>query len=237
MFEYFKKKKAERLARKEEKLQRKLKYRNAIQKEVQRVKDMCGKEASELNDFTQKYASRGNSTCPKCKSTKVVNKVSRIKGDIKGEFSGHSNLLWGESSGNIDGKIDTYDVNRCTECGNEWKKEKANFYWGYKRVEEKIKQVLWLLEDYHEAENCTFDEDDLKEKYNSLEEKRAALLEKCNTSTRYREVVELWKGISVQAFEFLFFDNFKYDSYYKDKLSKYYDEDRLLSLGFTKLEE
>lgn len=69
-----------------------------------------------------------NNVCPKCGSTKVVDKISQLKGEINGSSFGY----YGYSHGSIHGTMDTLEINKCNDCTNEWKK---NHYSQYGRID------------------------------------------------------------------------------------------------------
>jgi len=63
--------------------------------------------------------------CPNCRASKadIVNKIRNIHG--KGDVSGSFRFGFGSVNGHME--IDTYDVNHCNKCGNEWKKFKTKY--------------------------------------------------------------------------------------------------------------
>ena len=90
-----------------------------------------------------------NSICPKCKSTKVVDKISQLKGEINGSSAGYGygSLFGGgyHSSGSIHGSLDTLEINKCNECGNEWKKIKYNHF-GKTSLDTKLRYLRHSVE-------------------------------------------------------------------------------------------
>ena len=154
-----------------------------------------------------------NSKCPKCGSTNVVNHIKRAKGEIHGNgtisgfsssslFSSHSSL---HGHSKIDGKLDTYPVNKCNECGHEWEIEKAEFDSPYNIFSEYSSvcpdQLYFRLSEYLEL---TYDPNDIKEECNSLEEKREKYISEhksysfCGLEKVPRYMIEymLYRGIS-----------------------------------------
>ena len=140
----------------------------------------------EMDEYSQRAAEarRKNSVCPVCKSKNVVNRVVRTKGELHGDGSARgdsSGFLFAHQSSfsshfNIDGKLDTLPVNKCSDCGHEWyiaeaeSKEKNNKFYNPR---------AWLLfynvKQYLELEYDPYDRTDT---CNSLEEKQEAYCKK-----------------------------------------------------------
>ena len=158
-----------------------------------------------------------NSVCPKCGSKNVVHKVVRGKGDIHG--SGSSSLsgsisgglfgvgggIYGSGRSRVDGKYDTYPVNKCKDCEHEWNVEESEHYsttddfshynsiapgYFYRRIE-----------NYFDLEYDPYDE---KEQFNSLEEKQQDFFDRQSKSNilkpyknipRYMVEVALYEGL------------------------------------------
>lgn len=116
-----------------------------------------------------------NSICPKCKSTKVVDKISQLKGEINGSSSGsgYTSIFGGSyhSSGSIRGSIDTLEINKCNECGNEWKKTHYNHF-GTTSFDTKLRYLR------HSVEFFVKDED-------------------ANESYLVKEAREFWSGVRI----------------------------------------
>lgn len=100
--------------------------------ENKRLNDKLASEIEKYDKKEKKRIKKANEICPKCKSTKVVDKISQLKGEINGSSYNSSSfgLLGGSSygSGSIHGSMDTLEINKCNECGNEWKKTFYNNY-------------------------------------------------------------------------------------------------------------
>lgn len=130
-------------------------------------------------------AEKINSKCPKCGSINIVNHIRRTKGEIHGKgsisgFSSHSSGLFSSyshssihGSSRIDGELDTLPVNKCNDCGNEWKVEEAkhsdthNIFSAYDSTYPN--SLYFRIDEYFEL---SYDPDDITEECNSLEEKR-----------------------------------------------------------------
>jgi hypothetical protein len=177
-----------------------------------------------------------NSICPKCRSKNVNDRIKRQQGFLNGDISGSSwNALTfgsGSLSGRIHGEMDTNEVNKCNDCEHEWKKYKSPYEGSSACLKGKLEDVLRLLELNYYANNCEFDPMDLKEEYNSLEEKKAALSKEAKENWRWREVGDFWKDISIDTVKVLA-EKYLY-CYDRTIFSKYYDESILLKIGFRK---
>src|ERR1035437_6676954 len=81
-----------------------------------KLEEEIGKERKKEN----KRVKDSNEICPKCKSAKVVDKISQLKGEINGSSYGSSSFgMFGGSSygsGSIHGSMDTLEINKCNEC-------------------------------------------------------------------------------------------------------------------------
>ncbi len=176
-----------------------------------------------------------NSTCPKCQSKNVTDRITRQQSSLDGKISGYSwsALTFGEGSinGSIKGKSDTNEVNKCKDCEHEWKKHEMVYESNRDILQNKIRNVIMVLQLHYDANTCTFNALDVKEKYNSLDEKKAALITEAVTDWRIKVITEFWSGISIDAFRLLVID--KLASHWHDYYEKYYSEKVMLGLGFT----
>ena len=164
-------------------------------------------------------AERINSTCPKCGSKNVVHKVVRGKGEIHG--SGTSSIsgsfgggllgvgghICGGGSSHIDGEFDTYPVNRCKDCENEWNVEEVDgpSYYGNAFSTYESFSPTFLFRRVEEYYDMKYDPYDVKNKFSSLEEMRQNFIDNYSTSHHFDEYREcprymidyaLYKGIS-----------------------------------------
>ena len=178
--------------------------------------------SSKLNSERRDRIDEENSICPKCGSKNVVHKVARSKGEIHG--SGHSK---------IDGEFDTYPVNRCKNCENEWnvkefkRIEATNDFSHYSSISPGY--LYRRIEEYYEMK---YDPKDVKEECNSLDEKREKyceiqsktyLLKPYKTIPRYMADVALYEG---------FIENF-YFAETLDKIFNYHKDDDKYSYRMT----
>lgn len=128
---------------------------------------------------SQKEADKINSFCPNCGSRNVVQKIIQTKGELHGNGSSYNVSTFSYGTSKVDGKIDTYPVNRCKDCENEWyiavpKTEKYHDpYKAYNSYEPE-----YLLRHIYEYLKLRYDPYDIREECNSLEEKREKFIEK-----------------------------------------------------------
>lgn len=91
--------------------------------------DDAYEQARKSQERDLKEVEKANSTCPICGSKNRIHKFVRTKGQLDGSLggssSGYSSLFGGYSHGSVSGKIhgelDTFEVNECKDCGNQWK--------------------------------------------------------------------------------------------------------------------
>lgn len=105
-----------------------------LRREYKRFKEKALEQSNRVNKIRQELKEEHNNICPKCKSTNVTDRIKRFEGEINGRSHGNywSALSFGSgsSSGYINGKFDTNEVNKCNDCENEWKKHAGLSYWG-----------------------------------------------------------------------------------------------------------
>lgn len=232
MWNYFKNRK---LKREQERLLAEQKV-IALKAELKLIDEKVSAASSENWKKGRAEEDERNTTCPKCKSKNVNDRIKRQQGEIKGDFegSGWSMLTFGSShsSGRIRGEMDANEVNKCNDCQHEWKKHEATYTRSGDVLKNKIESVGGLLDKYYEAENCKFDALDLEEKYSSLEEKKNALTKSAKEDWRHSAVKRFWEGTTLDAFNALAKKHLS--SWRYECLEKSYNEDLLLSFGFKK---
>lgn len=143
------------------------------------------KEREEYREMKE-WVDKRNSKCPKCGSTNVINQIRRTEGEVHGSgksytTSSSSHFLFGSSSSfssgsssKIDGKLDTLPVNRCRDCGNEWNVEEAHWKSIKGELSNDSYQTTSLFNRIKGYLDLEYDPEDIKDKFNSLEEKREA---------------------------------------------------------------
>lgn len=94
------------------------KQKAIIDAEVASLTTMASEKARKYNNDCCETARSRDFTCPKCRSEKVVDKISRIQGH--GEIHGSFRLGFGDIDGHSD--TDTNEINNCNSCGHQWKK-------------------------------------------------------------------------------------------------------------------
>ena len=112
--------------------------------------------AKEISDAHYKreeeWEERHNNTCPNCgaKKGEIVNKIRQVQGggSVDGSFS--SGLFYGSGSVHGSMKIDTFGVNHCNSCGNEWKKYNRDFMGSSQPPRDGVKYVARIIQDPEE---------------------------------------------------------------------------------------
>jgi len=128
----------------------------------------------------------------------------KIEGSINGSSSSSSSYFLGigggYSSGSLNGKIDTNEVNKCNDCGHEWKVSKLNLDGVSDVSEVKLSFLRLYYQHIKEYENATFDPNDITEKYSSLQEKKESLLKKVESNLWKTEIQEFWGKYSIELY-------------------------------------
>ena len=149
-----------------------------------------------------KEAEKENTTCPICGSHNVINKITRAKGELHGEgssisdacsagssglfTSSHSSYFYSHGSSKIDGKLDTYPINKCNECGNEWYIKKVKHKGIVNDFDEysspSPRQLFYEVRRFLEMK---YDPFDVTDNCNSIEEKQNKLIKITSKSHRF----------------------------------------------------
>lgn len=211
---------------------------NKIKIEIKLLDDRATKIASDDYKNECESEKKHNSTCSMCQSKNVNNRIKRQQGSINGSMSGsgYNTLLFGKSSmsGSISGTLDTNGVNKCNDCGNEWKKYVINVTYASEMIITNIHTLIYKLDSYHKAINCTFEPLDINEKFNSLEEKQKTMINDLSNDWQIKQFNYLWGGISFDTLNELV--NIKMNEYNKERYYRFYNEDFLKIYGFIKFD-
>ena len=244
IFNFIKRKKEEN---KQRKLQIAAEARAAYQTRKESISDFLDRDyrrRDEIrrNDFlTEKgRCDEANGTCPKCRSHNVIHVIKRAKGEIHGEgsWSGfHCSsffLPYSRTSGHmsLDGSSDTYPVNQCKDCGNEWNVEETEYpsdinpFSPYSSF-----APMRLCDNTADYVNLTWDPRDVKEEFGSLEEKKEAFLAKSRSCFWFED----YRTAPREALEYAAYLYMEYNSYDKDVMDvfKPKDDDDEYSYTFT----
>lgn len=201
-----------------------------IKKEIKAIKEKASAIADDQRNENRKAEEKSNSVCPKCNGTNVNDRIKCQQGELNGSFSGSSwsALTFGssESHGSIIGSLDTNEVNKCNDCQHEWKKHKHTYTYSGDIIKNRLRLVKWHLEDLSAIRNVKFDPEDIKEEYNSLEEKKTAMQNKLKNSWKKDGIKEFWSGTSLEALRYFIKEH---EAYQWDNI---FDEKELISLGF-----
>jgi len=188
--------------------------------ESKRLNDKLDSEIDKYIKKETKRVKNENEICPKCKSRKVVDKISQLKGEINGSSSNNSSygLFGGSSSGSgyIHGSMDTLEVNKCNDCTNEWKKITYN-YFSTPSWENKLRFLRLTIKNLDEKP-------DAKEPY------------------YLKGVIDFWSGTKLDLFplfiqrQYLGYMSYEDDYYRKEILELIKEKDDILinKLGFVK---
>lgn len=187
-------------------------------------------ESEEYNKNKEK-AEKRNSVCPTCGSKDIIHNIVRTKGEIhgKGSIDGsgyHSGgLFWSHGSSyisghsKIDGELDTLPVNKCKQCGHEWNIEEPK--WQSIKSEfdaydtDHPSYLYRMVKAYYEM---TYDPYDVKEEFNSLEEKRENLCKEVSNDYSIRQ----YKKLPKYMLDYVFYQGMnKAFSYYSGVLEEF----------------
>jgi hypothetical protein len=113
------------------------------------VKERAKEKADAHYTRENEWEERHNNTCPNCGAKKgnIVNKIRQVQGggNVDGSFS--SNLFYGSGSVHGSMKIDTFGVNHCNSCGNEWKKYNKDFLSSSQPPRDGVKYLARVIQD------------------------------------------------------------------------------------------
>jgi predicted nucleic-acid-binding Zn-ribbon protein len=155
-------------------------------------RDIVNKE----NEQRREIAEAADIKCPKCDNTEgVVDNIIRVKGEINGSGSGS---IFGFSS-HIHGSIDTNPVNTCPKCGNQWKKSVLYLTDQSVYTEMRIEHLHYAIDGLKGVDKTTFDPNDIREKCNSLEEKKAEALK--NAEYWKTEAIAIWNPYCIEVIQ------------------------------------
>lgn len=211
--------------RKERKEQELLQFKKEFQEAVESIENKLESDYDKERHKMYQRQELLETTCPKCNSKNVVDKISRIKGEINGSSSGGGSLFGWSSYGSLHGSIDTYDVKKCNNCQHEWKTDVT--YPRRKEIKDKLEYIFYVLDAFNDVKRAKFDKNDLKEKFNSKEEKRLAKENEAKNYWAIPEAKKLFGGMKVSIVKRMLYEYGS--SYYKDKMGEIYDEDVLVT--------
>ena len=204
--------KAEREKAEAERLEQARRNKEAYQSRKAQIKKYLEEYHSKRYNIAKEYVDKENakidkenSVCPKCGSHNIINHIKRVKGEVHGggshrSYSSASHILFSGSyshgsygSSKIDGELDTFPVNKCKDCGNEWaitEKEKVSDYNNDEFSRYDSIAPCHLFRRVNEYLYMKYDPYDVTEKFNSLQEKLDDLVATTSSSsilTPYRE--------------------------------------------------
>jgi len=214
---------------------------SCIRKNIIDIKEKTKAISSKKYGESLSYGKEKDSKCPKCNSMDVNDRIKRQQGSINGEIGGsfRSSLFYGSGNigGNIHGKLDTNEVNKCNSCGHEWKKYSAHFTSSNELIKDNLRYINRCLELNYNLKHCTYNPYDINEECNSIDEKRNKLISDLiywSGQVKAFWFTESYTTCYIDTINFLAKEHMSEWSY--NDFTKYYDGDFLLSLGFKKIE-
>jgi len=190
-------------------------------------KEKAKKELEKKKELEEKIKTT-NTICPKCGSEDIINNIKQVKGELHGKGDIHgsssSSLFTSSSylsgSSKIDGELNTYPVNKCKKCGNEWEIKKIDKDdYDFPSVFDSWNCVApgFLFRDVIEYIDLEFDPHDVKEKFNSLEEKQKDFCETTSQVLKFYRYYELPKYM----IDYLLYTGYLDSHYHYDDLKDY----------------
>ena len=167
-----------------------------LRKEYNQLNDYYGKLSKEEREKEEEEVSKENSTCPRCEGTNVTDKIKRIQGNLKGSIKGASFFGCGAIRGDIHGELDTNEILYCNDCGNEWKITKNKYGYAKSALFDMFGDYQNYFNNKKKAEHIKFNPKDLSEKFFSLEEKKASILEEAE---KYYNRPSILRGYHVET--------------------------------------
>lgn len=167
-------------------------------------------------------ARKKNETCPHCGSKNVVQKVVRTKGEIHGKGSSSisgslsggffvlGGSVYGSGNSKIDGNMDTFPINKCNDCGNEWNIAEAHMVDWEDEFSTNSTAPFFLYYDLKKYFDLRYDPKDFKNEFNSLEEMRENLIKDSSKSWHFDKLRKSPRFM----IEYAFFNEIKEQSYY-----------------------
>lgn len=204
-FNYFRKKKEEKLQKLEEiRLEKLRKEKENFRKRKEYIDAFVSNHNKQENEKKDKFLDKlnkeiekDNSTCPNCKGNNIIQVYRRPKGELKGSLdsfstSSHSSSLFSSSSshysktnGNIEGQLDTLRVNKCNDCGQEWELKSKEFLAKYypDKVDYEDYVYFFLNDCCRKLSDVNkFNPNDLNEECCTFEEKKQQCIQKLKES-------------------------------------------------------
>lgn len=197
--------------------------KNKLKQQFDSLKERLSSESVNNRRREEARVKELNTKCPHCKSQNVNNRIKRIQGEISGSgsgsFSGSGFLgigsIGGSYSSNIHGSIDTNEVNKCNDCQNEWKVEKASHhsFW----FDQLSDRVIGFLRICHRTQNdVEWNPNDLSESHKSLEEKRQAEMKKLQEHFYGKQVSDYFGQYSLELVKYVVEEEYLNKSYHSD---------------------
>lgn len=126
------------------------KQKEIISIEKKKILNNCSVIASAENLEQGEAKKSHDDVCPNCHARKdnIVNKIRDVIG--KGDVSGSFHFGYGSVSGTM--TINTFEVNHCNVCGNEWKKYNVRYVSNIEILKVALKYLIDILNDPKQKE-------------------------------------------------------------------------------------
>lgn len=239
MWEIFKSKiRKEREAKEEiERIEAAVKLNQEYRDTIKRLNTKIDNENEKRSIKEKERVIKTNTECPRCHSHNIVDRISRIKGEMNGSSFNSGGMFSSYGCGHINGNVDTLGINKCKDCDNEWKKEENNF--NYNTLSAEFDILRYVLRSFTTIEDCTFDPLDINENYSSLEDKKEKMLVSANSNFMTKYVKDFWEGTRIDVLNILIYHYIStgnsLEQYKAKEVNKYLNEDILVEkLGFIK---
>lgn len=109
-----------------------------ISEQYEEIIKMAEEDSTQYYRNYTKSDNEYNTTCPKCSSKKVVNKIAQVVGE--GSVSGNLFGVYGSSY------VDTNEVSHCSACGNQWKKRSRKYMSGNEFIVQYLNNIVTHFE-------------------------------------------------------------------------------------------
>lgn len=194
---------------------------------------------SRIDDYNQenrethnRRESEHNGKCSKCNSTNINGRIRRIKGEIAGRSSGD----WG-----LSGEIDTLGVNKCNDCGHEWKiYEGKPFYIDYGDIIGYVNTLMRFVGKYSSGE-IDWNPNDLSEKFTSKDEKIQSEINRTIEGFWGKNTLRFSGGLSLELLQYVVdIELGKYQMLYRSDIEEWESGDKgilIKYLGFKSLSD
>jgi hypothetical protein len=97
------------------------------------IYDLAENQYRKNCEAEERQAIEHNGNCPHCQSTKINDRIRNVEGNCGGFFGG--------------GHIYTVPVNKCNDCGHEWKKFSYSGYYPSMMISSELREVGYDIDN------------------------------------------------------------------------------------------